>query len=119
VCSWRTYSRTFAIVSPCTTTRMASMLMRSRPGWMCRECRSFHRTGIFHPKNVFALVEESVARRYRLSCPVAHRGLHVGEPNRAAGWWENVEVCHIETSLPQLTSGCDLTHSNSSGAQGL
>jgi len=43
-----------------TTTRMASMLMRSRPGWMLSRVPVVHRTGIFHPKNVFALVEESV-----------------------------------------------------------
>lgn len=54
-----------------------------------------HQTGIFHPKNVFALVEnrdpdESGARARSLvvSCMSANL--------TRAGWWENVEVCHIE-----------------------
>jgi len=59
-----------------------------------------HSTGIFHPKNVFLLLE---------SGSVAHEG----PPQRAllvaslsanltrAGWWENVEVCHFE----EITEG--------------
>jgi len=54
-----------------------------------------HRTGIFHPKNVFALVEESVPddTGYRAqSLIVASMSANLTR----AGWWENVEVCHIE-----------------------
>jgi hypothetical protein len=54
-----------------------------------------HRTGIFHPKNVFALVEEIEpdeaghrARALLVSCMSANL--------TRAGWWENVEVCHSE-----------------------
>jgi len=54
-----------------------------------------HKTGIFHPKNVFALVESKEAddEGYRA------RALIVGCMSAnltRAGWWENVEVCHIE-----------------------
>ena len=55
-----------------------------------------HRTGIFHPKNVFALVEELEpdddghrAQSLIVACMSANL--------TRAGWWENVEVCHIET----------------------
>ncbi|CUS37805.1 conserved hypothetical protein [Candidatus Nitrospira nitrosa] len=55
-----------------------------------------HRTGIFHPKNVFALVEEldpdndgHRAQSLVVACMSANL--------TRAGWWENVEVCHIET----------------------
>jgi hypothetical protein len=54
-----------------------------------------HRTGIFHPKNVFALVEEEEtdeeghkARTLLVGCQSANL--------TRAGWWENVEVCHTE-----------------------
>jgi hypothetical protein len=54
-----------------------------------------HRTGIFHPKNVFALVEDNDpddeghrARTLIVSCLSANL--------TRAGWWENVEVCHTE-----------------------
>jgi hypothetical protein len=54
-----------------------------------------HRTGIFHPKNVFALVEEIEpdddghrARALLVTCLSANL--------TRAGWWENVEVCHTE-----------------------
>jgi hypothetical protein len=54
-----------------------------------------HRTGIFHPKNVFALVEEIEpdddghrARALLATCLSANL--------TRAGWWENVEVCHTE-----------------------
>jgi hypothetical protein len=54
-----------------------------------------HRTGIFHPKNVFALVEDvepdKGGQRQRaliLACMSANL--------TRAGWWENVEVCHSE-----------------------
>lgn len=55
-----------------------------------------HRTGIFHPKNVFALVEdlEPDDSGYRVqSLLVACMSANLTR----AGWWENVEVCHIET----------------------
>ncbi len=54
-----------------------------------------HTTGIFHPKNVFALVEELEpddtghrAQSLIVACMSANL--------TRAGWWENVEVCHIE-----------------------
>jgi hypothetical protein len=54
-----------------------------------------HRTGIFHPKNVFALVEDvepdEGGHRQRaliIACMSANL--------TRAGWWENVEVCHSE-----------------------
>jgi len=54
-----------------------------------------HRTGLFHPKNVFALVEDEEAddeghraRSLIAACLSANL--------TRAGWWENVEVCHTE-----------------------
>ncbi len=54
-----------------------------------------HRQAIFHPKNVFALVENQEAdeeghkaRAVLTSCMSANL--------TQAGWWENVEVCHVE-----------------------
>ena len=54
-----------------------------------------HPTGIFHAKNVFALVEEQEidddgypAQSLIVACMSANL--------TRAGWWENVEVCHIE-----------------------
>jgi hypothetical protein len=54
-----------------------------------------HRTGIFHPKNVFALVEDvepddegKRAKALLVTCLSANL--------TQAGWWENVEVCHTE-----------------------
>lgn len=54
-----------------------------------------HRTGIFHPKNVFALVEDvepdedgHLPRTLIVACLSANL--------TRAGWWENVEVCHSE-----------------------
>lgn len=54
-----------------------------------------HRTGIFHPKNVFALVEEIDAD------DDGHRAQALLVSTLSAnltqkGWWENVEVCHTE-----------------------
>ncbi len=54
-----------------------------------------HRTGIFHPKNVLALVEAREpddnnhrARALLVSCSSANL--------TRSGWWESVEVAHIE-----------------------
>ena len=54
-----------------------------------------HRTGIFHPKNVFALVEDAEADQqgYRARSLIA---ACLSANLTRAGWWENVEVCHIE-----------------------
>lgn len=52
-------------------------------------------TGIFHAKNVFALVEEREANDEGVkakSLLVASMSANLTR----AGWWENVEVCHIE-----------------------
>ncbi|MFY2559479.1 phospholipase D family protein [Corallococcus terminator] len=54
-----------------------------------------HATGIFHPKNVLVLVEdakpaEDGKRDRALLCACASANL------TRAGWWENVEVAHVE-----------------------
>lgn len=54
-----------------------------------------HRTGVFHPKLVLALVEaetpdEEGEREQALIVGVMSANL------TRAGWWENVEACHIE-----------------------
>ncbi len=54
-----------------------------------------HATGIFHPKNVIELVEdlvrdESGHRARALLCACSSANL------TRAGWWENVEVAHVE-----------------------
>jgi hypothetical protein len=54
-----------------------------------------HRTGIFHPKNVFALVEaKEKDREGRRPCTLLVASLSANLTR--AGWWENVEVCHVE-----------------------
>ncbi|MBK8232089.1 MAG: hypothetical protein IPK72_16290 [Candidatus Eisenbacteria bacterium] len=54
-----------------------------------------HRTGVFHPKNVLALLESSEpdeeGRRERSLLVVT-----LSANLTRAGWWENVEVCHTE-----------------------
>lgn len=60
-----------------------------------RRIRVARRTGIFHPKNVFALVEaiepdESGSRALTLLVAALSANL------TQTGWWENVEVCHVE-----------------------
>jgi hypothetical protein len=54
-----------------------------------------HWTGIFHPKNVFAIIEarEEDADGER---PRALLVASLSANLTRAGWWENVEVCHIE-----------------------
>jgi hypothetical protein len=54
-----------------------------------------HRQAIFHPKNVFLLVEDADPdekgereRALLVACLSANL--------TQAGWWENVEVCHVE-----------------------
>jgi hypothetical protein len=54
-----------------------------------------HRTGIFHPKNVFMLVEEVDADddgNREKALLVASMSANLTR----SGWWENVEVCHVE-----------------------
>ena len=54
-----------------------------------------HATGIFHPKNVFALVEAldpDEDGQPAQTLIVASMSANLTR----AGWWENVEVCHIE-----------------------
>ncbi|MBA2360062.1 MAG: hypothetical protein H0V79_03820, partial [Actinobacteria bacterium] len=54
-----------------------------------------HRTGIFHPKNIFLLVEQQEpdeeGRRARTLVVVT-----MSANLTRAGWWENLEVCHVE-----------------------
>lgn len=54
-----------------------------------------HSTGIFHPKNVFALVEatEPDENGYREKALIV---ASMSANLTRAGWWENVEACHIE-----------------------
>ncbi|GMV23506.1 MAG: hypothetical protein AMXMBFR57_34550 [Acidimicrobiia bacterium] len=52
-------------------------------------------TGIFHPKNIFALVEATEAD----DCGHTAKALLVSSLSAnltRTGWWENVEVCHTE-----------------------
>jgi hypothetical protein len=54
-----------------------------------------HSTGIFHPKNIFALVETiepDEDGHHAQTLLVASMSANLTR----AGWWENVEVCHIE-----------------------
>lgn len=53
------------------------------------------RTGYFHSKNVFALLEDAEAdeaRNRRQHLMVAAMSANLTR----AGWWENVEACHVE-----------------------
>ena len=65
-----------------------------------------HRTGYFHPKNVFLLVEkippysEEVKERQRRLI-VASLSANLTR----SGWWENVEGAHIETAEEGLLCG--------------
>jgi hypothetical protein len=54
-----------------------------------------HRTGIFHPKNVFALVEskEADADGYHAKALLV---ASLSANLTRSGWWENVEACHVE-----------------------
>jgi hypothetical protein len=54
-----------------------------------------HRSGIFHPKNVFALVEDAEPNKdgYRAKALIV---ACMSANLTRAGWWENVEVCHTE-----------------------
>ena len=54
-----------------------------------------HRFGIFHPKNMFALVEE-VDTNDDGHRPKALIVASMSANLTRAGWWENVEVCHAE-----------------------
>jgi hypothetical protein len=63
-----------------------------------------HRTGYFHPKNVLLLVEDGNAddTGYRMRhLIVAAMSANLTE----AGWWKNVEVCHIEIVSEGEASG--------------
>lgn len=54
-----------------------------------------HRTGIFHPKNVFMLTEseeEDGAGARVQTLIIASLSANLTR----AGWWENVEACHVE-----------------------
>jgi hypothetical protein len=54
-----------------------------------------HRTGVFHPKNVFLLLEsqrEGESGRPEQTLVLASLSANLTR----AGWWENVECCHVE-----------------------
>jgi hypothetical protein len=66
-----------------------------------------HPTGYFHPKNVLLLVESTApeAEWNGLRRPTR---LIVGSMSAnltQAGWWENVEVAHVETAEPGTPCG--------------
>jgi hypothetical protein len=66
-----------------------------------------HRTGYFHPKNVLLLVE-STAPQAEWGGPRRPARLIVASMSAnltQAGWWENVEVAHIETAVPGTLCG--------------
>jgi hypothetical protein len=54
-----------------------------------------HRRGIFHPKNVFLLLEEIEPDDEGHHEPVLIVACLSANLTKS-GWWENVEVCHIE-----------------------
>lgn len=54
-----------------------------------------HRTGIFHPKNVFLLVEDEEPDENGFHARTLLIGSLSANLTRS-GWWENVECCHIE-----------------------
>ena len=54
-----------------------------------------HKTGVFHPKNVLLLVESlepDKSGRHQRTLLVAAMSANLTR----SGWWENVEVCHVE-----------------------
>jgi hypothetical protein len=55
-----------------------------------------HRTGIFHPKNLFLLVEDEEAGADGARARALIVGCLSANLTRS-GWWENVEACHFET----------------------
>jgi hypothetical protein len=54
-----------------------------------------HRQAIFHPKNVFALVEDLEADEEGHKAQAVLAACMSANLTQA-GWWENVEVCHVE-----------------------
>ncbi|MBI2893940.1 MAG: hypothetical protein HYY06_10340 [Deltaproteobacteria bacterium] len=58
-----------------------------------------HRTGIFHPKNAFLLVEETEVAEDG-SRPRALLVAATSANLTRAGWWENLEACHFEELTP-------------------
>jgi hypothetical protein len=76
----------------------ANGLMRDESGSAKLDVRRIpvqHRNGIFHAKNVFLLVENSeVGDNGERAQTLLVASLSANLTR--AGWWENVEVCHIE-----------------------
>jgi len=68
-----------------------------------------HRTGIFHPKNIFALVEDTTPDKDGHH-PQALLVASLSANLTRSGWWENVEVCHteeiVEGKRTRLKDGC-------------
>jgi hypothetical protein len=54
-----------------------------------------HQPGIFHPKNIFAIVEELDADKDGVRAQTLLVAAMSANLTRS-GWWENVEVCHVE-----------------------
>ena len=59
-----------------------------------------HRTGIFHPKNVFLLTEPEEKNGEGVNTQTLIIASLSANLTRS-GWWENVEVCHVE----EITEG--------------
>jgi hypothetical protein len=59
-----------------------------------------HRTGIFHPKNVFLLVEDEDPDENGFHAQALFIASLSANLTRS-GWWENVECCHVE----EITEG--------------
>lgn len=76
----------------------ANGIVRGDSGSACLDIRRIpvrHKTGIFHPKNAFILVEaaEPGENAYRpRTLLVASMSANLTR----RGWWENVECCHVE-----------------------
>lgn len=54
-----------------------------------------HKNGLFHPKNIFAIVEQLDAEKGK--APVQTLLIATMSANLTrSGWWANIEVCHVE-----------------------
>lgn len=60
-----------------------------------------HRTGIFHPKNVFLLTESEEEKNGEGINTQTLIIASLSANLTRAGWWENVEACHVE----EITEG--------------
>ena len=78
-----------------TTTREPWRRAPRAASWTCRRIPVLWRTGYFHPKNVLLLVEDAEADEAGFKEQVLLVATLSANLTRS-GWWENVEVCHVE-----------------------